>query len=134
MIGGTGREQLRDFYSKYFLAQIPPDMTMTPVSRTVGQGRVVDEFVSHFTHTLRMDWFLPGVPPTGKHLDVPTVVIVHFEEGKIVSEHLYWDQASVLVQLGLIDRSLPVLGAEIAPQVIQPTQPMNALLQRAQKR
>lgn len=134
MVGGIGREQLGEFYSKYLLAQVPPDMTTTPISRTIGQGRLVDEFVSHFTHSIQMDWLLPGIPPTGKRLEVPTIIIVTFENGKIASERVYWDQASVLVQIGLIDRSLPVLGAEVAHQVINPTQPMNALLQRALKR
>jgi carboxymethylenebutenolidase len=133
MIGARGRAQLQEFYSKHFLNQIPPDLETMPVSRTVGQGSIVDEFVARFTHTIRMDWLLPGVAPTGKRIEIPTVIIIQFEEGKIVSERIYWDQASVLVQIGLIDRSLPVLGAEMAQQVIQPTQPMNALIHRAQK-
>ncbi|WNG47523.1 ester cyclase [Archangium minus] len=132
MTGAVGREQLHEFYAKHFLSQIPPDMTMVPVSRTVGQGRVVDELVASFTHSMRIDWLLPGLAPTGKRIELPFVVIVQFEGGKIAHEHLYWDQASVLVQLGLIDRSLPVRGAEIAQQVLNPTQPMNELIRRAQ--
>jgi carboxymethylenebutenolidase len=108
-------------------------MTMVTVSRTVGQGRVVDELVARFTHSQRLDWLLPGLEPTGKRIELPFVVIVQFEGGKIAHEHLYWDQASVLVQVGLIDRSLPVRGAEIAQQVLEPTQPMNELIRRAQK-
>ena len=104
---------------------------MVPVSRTVGQGRVVDELVVRFTHTIRMDWILPGVPPTGRRVELPTVVVVQFEGDKIAHEHIYWDQASVLVQVGLLDRSLPVPGGEIAAQVIDPTQPMNELIRRA---
>jgi carboxymethylenebutenolidase len=134
MTGGTGREQLGEFYSKYFLPQLPADLETTPISRTVGQGRLVDEFVSRFTHSIQMDWLLPGIPPTGKRLEIATVVIVEFENGKIVNERLYWDQASVLVQLGLIDRSLPVLGAESAQQVRQPVQPFNELMHRTRTR
>lgn len=133
MLGGIGREQILGFYEKYFLKQIPPDMETTPISRTIGQGRIVDEFISRFTHSIQMDWLLPGIPPTGKRLEIPTIVVITFENGKIASERLYWDQASVLLQLGLIDRSLPVLGAEIAHQVVNPTQPMNKLLERALK-
>lgn len=134
MIGAVGREELAEFYSKHFLNQLPPDMEMVPVSRTVGQGRVVDELVARFTHSLRMDWLLPGLEPTGKRVELPFVVIVQFaEDGKISHEHLYWDQASVLVQLGLVDRSLPVRGGEIAQQVLKPTLPMNELIKRAQK-
>ncbi len=134
MTGGAGREQVREFYSKHFLPQIPPDLETTPISRTVGQGRIVDEFISRFTHSIQMDWLLPGIPPTGKRVEVTTVAIIQFEDGKIQHERLYWDQASVLVQLGLIDRSLPVLGAESAQQVREPVQPMNWLIRRAHTR
>jgi carboxymethylenebutenolidase len=134
MLGAIGREQLHEFYSKHFLNQIPPDMETVAVSRTVGQDRVVDELVSRFTHSLQMDWLLPGIPPTGKRVEIPFVVIVQFKDGKIAHEHLYWDQASVLVQIGLLDRSLPVLGAEAAHQVLNPTQPMNELIRRAKAR
>ena len=131
MIGARGRDELHDFYANHFLNQIPPDTEMVPVSRTIGQGRVVDELVGRFTHSLRMDWMLPGIPPTGKRVELPFVVIVQFEGDKLAHEHLYWDQASVLVQVGLLDRSLPVRGGEIAAQVLNPTQPMNELIKRA---
>ena len=128
MVGGRGRDGVRDFYANHFVSQIPPDMEMVPVSRTIGQGRVVEEIIVRFTHTIRMDWFLPGIPPTGKRVEVPFVAIIQFEGDKIAHEHLYWDQASLLVQLGLLDRTLPVRGGEIAAQVLNPTQPMNDLI------
>ena len=103
MTGGVGHDELREFYSKRFIPQMPPDTAMTPVSRTIGVDRVVDEMVFEFTHTIKMDWMLPGVEPTGKHVKVALVVIVHFRDGKLAHEHIYWDQASVLAQLGLID-------------------------------
>jgi carboxymethylenebutenolidase len=131
MIGARGRNELLDFYANHFLPQIPPDMEMVTVSRTIGQGRVVDELVARFTHSIRMDWLLPGIPPTGKRVELPFVVIVQFEGDKVAHEHLYWDQASVLVQIGLLDRTLPVRGGEIAAQVQNPTQPMNELIRRA---
>jgi carboxymethylenebutenolidase len=106
-------------------------MEMVPVSRTIGQGRVVDESVMRFTHSIHMDWVLPGIPPTGKRVEVPFVVIVQFEGDMVAHEHLYWDQASVLVQVGFLDRALPVRGGEIAGQVLDPTQPMNELIRRA---
>ena len=131
MIGGRGRAELHDFYANHFLNQIPPDMEMVPVSRTVGQGRVVDELVGRFTHSIRMDWILPGVPPTGKRVELPFVVVVQFEGDNLAHEHLYWDQASVLVQVGLLERTLPVRGGETAAQLLNPTQPMNELIHRA---
>jgi carboxymethylenebutenolidase len=121
MTGGVGHEELREFYSKRFIPQMPADTAMTPVSRTIGVDRVVDEMVFEFTHSIKMDWMLPGVEPTGKHVKVALVVIVHFRDGKLAHEHIYWDQASVLVQLGLIDSTkLPVVGVESAEKVLNP--------------
>src|SRR2546429_1119074 len=131
MTGGVGHDQLREFYSQRFIPQMPPDTSMTPVSRTIGIERVVDEMVFEFTHTIKMDWMLPGVPPTGKHVKIPLVVIVHFRDGKLAHEHIYWDQASVLVQLGLIDKTnLPVAGVETAEKVLDPSLPANRLMNR----
>ena len=128
MIGGRGREELHDFYANHFVTQIPPDLEMVAVSRTIGQGQVVDELIARFTHTIRMDWLLPGVAPTGERVELPFVVIVRFEGDKIAHEHAYWDQASVLVQVGLISRDVPVHGGEIAAQLPQPSRPMNELI------
>src|SRR5580765_5776610 len=131
MTGGVGHDQLREFYSQRFIPQMPPDTSMTPVSRTVGTDRVVDEMVFEFTHTIKMDWMLPGVAPTNKHVKVPLIVVVHFRDGKLAHEHIYWDQASVLVQLGLIDSSkLPVAGVETADKVLNPSLPSNQLMKR----
>ncbi|MDX2029127.1 MAG: dienelactone hydrolase family protein [Blastocatellia bacterium] len=131
LTGGVGHEELRAFYSERFIPQMPPDTSMTPVSRTIGVDRVVDEMVFEFTHTIGMDWMLPGVAPTGRHVKVPLVVIVHFRDGKLAHEHIYWDQASVLAQLGLIDASqLPVAGAESAEKVLDPSLPANRLMER----
>jgi len=129
MTGGVGHDELRDFYSQRFIPQMPPDTAMTPVSRTIGVDRVVDEMVFEFTHTIKMDWMLPGVEPTGKHVRVALVVIVHFRDGKLAHEHIYWDQASVLAQLGLIDAAkLPVAGVESAEKVLDPKLPSNELM------
>jgi len=131
MTGGVGHEQLREFYSKRFIPQMPPDTSMTPVSRTIGTDRVVDEMVFEFTHTIEMDWMLPGVAPTNKHVKVPLIVVVHFREGKLAHEHIYWDQASVLAQLGLIDAvKLPAAGVETAEKVLNPKLPSNTLMNR----
>jgi len=132
LTGGIGHDQLRKFYSQRFIPQMPPDTSMTPVSRTIGVERVVDEMVFEFTHTIKMDWMLPGLTPTGKHVKVPLVVIVHFRDGKLAHEHIYWDQASVLVQLGLLDDGmLPVAGVESAEKVLDPRLPANRLMERA---
>lgn len=131
LTGGVGHDQLREFYSQRFIPQMPPDTSMTPISRTIGADRVVDEMVFEFTHTIEMDWMLPGVAPTGKHVKIPLVVIVHFRDGKLAHEHIYWDQASVLVQLGLLDDSkLPVAGVESAEKVLDPNLPANRLMER----
>src|SRR5215475_2574241 len=119
LTGGRGRNELREFYAQRFIPQMPPDTKMTPISRTIGTDRLVDEMVFEFTHTIKMDWMLPGVAPTDKHVKVPLVVIVSFRDGKLAHEHIYWDQAGVLVQLGLLDaETLPVAGAEAAEKEI----------------
>jgi carboxymethylenebutenolidase len=131
LTGGVGKDELREFYSKRFIPQMPPDTEMTPVSRTIGADQLVDEMIFKFTHTIRMDWMLPGVAPTGKRVEVPLVAIVRFRDGKLAHEHIYWDQASVLVQLGLLDASvLPVAGLESARKALDPSLPANELMRR----
>jgi carboxymethylenebutenolidase len=118
LTGGRGKDELRDFYSKDFIPMMPPDTKLTPISRTVGSEQLVDEMIFSFTHTMEMPWMLPGVKPTGKRVEIPLVAIVKFRDGKLAHEHIYWDQASVLKQLGLItDESLPVRGVETAAKV-----------------
>lgn len=122
MVGGFGYEGVKAFYRDHLVGKFfPPDMEMTPVSRTVGETQVVEELVIRFTHTTPIDFILPGVPPTGKHVEMAVVVIVGFRDGKITHEHIYWDQASVLVQIGLLDpKGLPVTGVESTRKVINP--------------
>jgi carboxymethylenebutenolidase len=132
LTGGVGKEALREFYSKRFIPQVPPDTEVTPVSRTIGTDQLVDEMIFKFTHTIRMDWMLPGVAPTGRRVEVPLVAIVRFRGDKLAHEHIYWDQASVLVQLGLIDpNNLPVAGIETTRKVLDNSLPSNALMERA---
>jgi carboxymethylenebutenolidase len=133
LTGGSGRDELRAFYSKRFIPQMPPDTEMTPVSRTIGEDQIVDEMVFKFTHTIPMDWMLPGIFPTGKRVEVPLVAIVRVRDGKLAHEHIYWDQASVLVQIGLLDPAkLPIAGVESAKKVLDPSLPANELMQRAE--
>ena len=120
MTGGKGKTALRAFYGTDFIPCMPPDFKMTDVSRTVGENRLVDEMVISFTHTIEMPWILPGVRPTGRFVEVPLVAIVGFRDGKLAHENIYWDQASVLKQVGLInDNNLPVHGAETARKVLE---------------
>jgi carboxymethylenebutenolidase len=121
LTGGFGKTDLRAFYSRHFIPSMPPDTTLTPISRTIGENQLVDEMIFSFTHTQEMPWMLPGVPPTHRRVEVPLVAIVQFREGKLAHEHIYWDQASVLKQIGLLtDPSLPVFGAETARKVVDP--------------
>ena len=133
--GGVGRKKLQEFYREFFIPSLLDDFDMRLVSRTIGVDRVVDEMVISFTHTDEVDWILPGVPPTDKFVEIPMVSIVVVRGGKLVSEHMYWDQASVLVQVGLLDpkvvpkkmrsnglKRLPAVGAEGAKQLVDPKQ------------
>jgi carboxymethylenebutenolidase len=115
LTGGEGGLAVRTFYEKCFVAKWPADTQMTRISRTVGTDQVVDELLASFTHTVPLDFMLPGIPPTGKHVELPVVVVMKFEKGKIAHEHVYWDQGSLLAQVGLLDaQRVPVVGAEQA--------------------
>src|SRR5215470_4453553 len=121
MTGGFGKDALRAFYSRDFIPSMPPDTTLTPVSRTIGENQLVDEMIFSFTQTQEMPWMLPGIPPTHKRVEVPLVAIVGFRDGRLAHERIYWDQASVLKQIGLLrDSRLPVCGAVTARKVVDP--------------
>jgi carboxymethylenebutenolidase len=132
LAGGIGVEGVRRFYGDHFIGHWPHDVRISAVSRTVGAARVVDEMVMHFTHDRVIDTFLPGVEPTGRPVQLPVAVVVGFEGDKVAFEHIYWDQASLLVQVGLLHAgSLPVCGAEQAAKVLDEGLPCNALIERA---
>lgn len=132
LIGGVGREEVRHFYAESFIFAMPADVEFVPVSRTVGIDTIVEESVLRFTHTEEVAWLLPGVAPTGRRVEVAVCTVVRMEDDKVAHEHVYWDQASVLVQLGLLDpATLPVVGAEAAQQLLEPRGPLNRLIARA---
>jgi carboxymethylenebutenolidase len=127
--GGKGNAGVRDFYGDHFIGQWPDDTQTRQVSRTVGENQVVDELRMTFTHDRPLDALLPGIAPTGRRISVAVVVVVGFQDGKVSHEHIYWDQATVLVQAGLLDESgLPVVGAEQAEALLDQDRPKNELL------
>ena len=132
MTGGVGFDGVRQFYGDHFIGKWPQDIEITPVSRTVGEDQVVDELVLSFTHDIEMPQLLPGVAPTGRHVRLAFCVVVGFKDGKVAHEHIYWDQASLLAQVGLLDPAeLPVTGAEQAGNVLDPrARPLNELIER----
>ena len=131
MTGGVGRKDLHRFYKNHFVDANPDDTQLIPVSRTIGSDRLVDEMIFSFTHDREIDWMLPGIPPTGKRVEVPLVGIINFRGDKLYHEHIYWDQASVLVQIGMLDpKDLPVAGGETAKKVQDETIPSNDLMKR----
>lgn len=133
--GGVGHEELRDFYRDHFVTRWPADLSVEQITRTEGDNILIDEFIVRFTHDVVMDAILPGIPPTHRRVELPHVAVIGFEDGKIAFERIYWDQASLLVQIGLLDAStLPVVGAEQARVLLDPTQPRNELITRASSR
>jgi carboxymethylenebutenolidase len=129
MTGGRGRDEMIEFYGKHFIPKMPCDTTLRLLARTVGKDRLIDEFVFSFTHDIVMDWMLPSIQPTHRKVEIPMVVVVQFEGDKIACERIYWDQASVLVQIGLLDRALlPVSGIEQACKFENPQLPSNELM------
>jgi carboxymethylenebutenolidase len=129
MTGGVGYKELHRFYTNHFVNSNPPDTALTPISRTVGATQVVDEMLFTFTHTTEIPWMLPGVKPTGKRVEVPLLAVIKFRGDKLYHEHIYWDQASVLVQVGLLDPKLvPAAGIETARKLLDEKLPSNALM------
>ena len=129
MTGGVGHELLSRFYKHHFVDSNPEDTKLIPVSRTIGASSLVDELLFCFTHTREIDWMLPGIEPTGKYVEVPLVAIVNFRGDKLYHEHIYWDQASVLVQIGKLDPAgLPVAGIATARKLVDETLPSNELM------
>ena len=125
MVGGQGSHGVRTFYKRRLIGQFfPPDVTFDAVSRTYSEERLVDELIVSFTHTHTIDWMLPGVNPTGKRVEAVFVVIVGIQNDKVAYEHILWDQASVLVQLGLLNpKGLPVTGSGAAAKLRNPNLP-----------
>jgi len=129
MTGGYGYKDLHRFYLNHFVHGNPADTKLVPISRTVGADRVVDEMLFCFTHDREIDWLLPGVPPTGKYVEIPLIAIINFRGDKLYNEHIYWDQASVLVQIGVLKPDgLPVAGVETARKLVDPSLPSNTLM------
>jgi hypothetical protein len=133
MTGGIGTDELRRFYHDYFFPNSPPSFHMRLVSRTIGVDRIVDELYIQFKHTVQMPWILPSIPPTNQKVEIVIVSIVGMRAGKIWHERVYWDQASVLFQVGLLDPDevpdhikkegeeimLPVAGSEAARKIME---------------
>ena len=120
LTGGVGFDNVFNFYKNQFVGKMPDDTKITRISRTVGNDQVVDELILSFTHDIEIKSMLPGIPQTGKHVELPHVVVMKFEGNKILHEHIYWDQASLLVQIGLIDsKRLPVTGIEQARRLLK---------------
>ena len=113
MTGGIGYDNVYEFYKNHFVGKMPEDTKIERISRTIGKDQVVDELILKFTHNKEIDYLLPGVAPTGKYVELPHVVVMKFVGDKIAHEHIYWDQASLLAQIGLLDaNALPVKGIE----------------------
>jgi carboxymethylenebutenolidase len=130
--GGRGAAGVRDFYERHFIGQWPDDTQTRQISRTVGESQVVDELMMTFTHDRPLDIMLPGIPPTGRRIAIAVVVVVGFEDGRVSHEHIYWDQASVLVQAGVLEPSgLPVVGSEQAEALLDQDRPKNELFEGA---
>jgi carboxymethylenebutenolidase len=131
MTGGVGHDHLKRFYKYHFIPTTPADTKLIPISRTIGEGILVDEMLFCCTHDIEIDWMLPGLKPTGKYIEIPLVAIVKFRGDKLYNEHIYWDQASVLVQIGLLKPDgLPVAGIETARKLVDEKQPSNTLMKR----
>lgn len=129
--GGVGREKVRDFYANHFIGKMPKDVRLTAISRTVGACQLVEESLLSFTHTHVIDWLLPGVAPSNRYVEIPIVSIANFRGEKIHRLQTYWDQASVLVQIGRLESDdHPINGIECARKIVNEDLPSNELIRR----
>ena len=120
LTGGRGYNGVYNFYKNHFVGKMPKDFEVTKISRTVGIDQVVDELVISFTHDTEIEYLLPGVAPTGKYVEIPHIVIMKFKNNKISHEHIYWDQASVLAQIGLLKTErIPITGIEQTKKLVE---------------
>ena len=117
-IGRVGRASVREFYAHHFLPQIPADLELTSLSQTIGDDRIVEEMMVRFTHTIAMDWMLPGIRASGRRAEFMIAGIIQFQDGKVAHEHLYWDQATVLSQLGVLDYPVAAAGVSSVAQLL----------------
>jgi carboxymethylenebutenolidase len=117
--GVTGRAGVLNYYADQFLPNIPPDLELTSVSQIFSSDRIVEEFVIRFTHTLDMNWMLPGIPATGRKAEFALVGIIEFRARKVANERLYWDQATVLSQLGVLTHPVAAAGVESVAQLLK---------------
>ncbi len=121
--GGYGKPAVREFYGKHFIPNIPADIQAIPISQTIGTDSIIEEAIYSFTHDIAMDWMIPGIPPTGKRVEVAVIGRITFRDGKVASEHLYWDQASVFTQLGVLNgANLHIPGAAGAQRLLEYSQ------------
>jgi carboxymethylenebutenolidase len=120
-IGATGRIGVREFYANHFLPKIPSDLELTSLWQTFGNDRLVEEMVMRFTHSIAMDWMLPGLPATGRRVEFALVGVIQFAAGRVAGERLYWDQATLLSQLGALDHPAAVAGVGSAAQLLKLT-------------
>jgi carboxymethylenebutenolidase len=133
LTGGRNTDQLHAFYRDSFIPAWPEDTEVEQVSRTVGTERVVDELIMRFTHDVEMPFWLPGIAPTGRRVELPLVVVMAFENEKVLSEHIYWDQASLLSQIGALGSTgLPITGAIQAQVLVNSDAALNELIHPAE--
>ena len=129
LAGGVGHDMLKRFYKYHFVDQNAGGRDRTRISTTLGPDRLVVESYTKFRHDSVIDRYFPGIEPTGKMVEIATVIIVKFRGDKVCHEHLYWDQGSALKQIGVLDaEGLPLAGAEAARKVLDETQPSNIFM------
>jgi carboxymethylenebutenolidase len=118
-VARVGRVAVHEFYTNKFLPKIPPDLEITSLSQTIGNDRMVEEILIRFTHSIDMDWMLPGLQPTGRKAEFIVAAVIQIEDGKVAHEHLYWDHATVLSQLGVLDHPMAAGGVNSLGQLLK---------------
>lgn len=103
MMGGNTKKTITGYYTYDFIPCLPEDNKTDNLHVIIGNNSLIEILNWTFTHSIPMNFMLPGINPTNKKVSITVVAIAKFNGcGKMISETVYWDQNSLLQQLGLL--------------------------------
>jgi steroid delta-isomerase-like uncharacterized protein len=94
----SGHEQVMQVVGAFWDAL--PDAKITPADLFGAGDVVVAEGILSGTHSGTFRTPQGEIPPTGNQVTLRYAAVKRFRDGRLVSEHLYFDQLEFLQQLG----------------------------------
>lgn len=95
-----GRDQVRAYIQIFWSAF--PDAHVQPLVQVVTDEAVVTEATFAGTHSGALQTPNGEIPATGRRVTVRQVAVQRIAQGRVASEHLYFDQMELMGQLGLV--------------------------------